>query len=220
VFAIRANVIAVALLASVVASAAPLPMSFYCSADVPKEKTLYMTGIFSATADKRDVMSAWRQYLEGRHIDIGQAVSCDAGVKVADVKPLRDVSRESIASIQWKVVDVDWEFAGQVPASKADMIYGYCQSGTSVANATYFSDVFGLTLAEVAPNAFVQAFFEFVRSKYGNPPGLGSGRGPGPNGEWCAMVGNIADAQRDKRVWEDKLRSPTRQIVETSWRFR
>ena len=200
--------IALAALLPTVATAAPLQMSFYCSANSPQAKTEYMTRIFSAAADKRDVISAWRQYLEDKHIEVGRALSCDAGVKDEDVKRLQDVSRASIASIQWRIVDVDWTFSGQVPASQQNMVYGYCQSGTSVANATYFSDVFGLTLAQVTPNAFVPAFFDDIRAKYGNPPGLASGTGPGPNGEWCAWVGNIADAERDKKAREDQLREP------------
>lgn len=96
----------------------------------------------------------------------------------------------------------------------------HCQSGTSVVTATYFSDIFGLTVgqAQASPQIAV-AFFDYVRAKYGKPPGLAIGAGPGPNGEWCVWIGNIADAERDKSTWEAKLKSSTRQIVETGWRY-
>lgn len=195
-----------------------MTMSFYCSANAQKARTLYLTGIFSAAAEKRDVISAWKLYLESQHIDAGP--SCDAGVAPADVKAIQDVSRSSAANIRFQVIDVDWKFANQVPVSDPNMMYGYCQSGTSVTNAAYFSDVFGMSRQDVLQR--VQAatpFVQYVRAKYGDPPGLAVGTGPGPRGEWCTIIGNITDAERDKKSWEDKLRSPTRQIVETGWRY-
>src|SRR4030095_8316843 len=131
-----------------------------------------------------DVISAWRLYLESQNIDAGEQFMCDAGVNVADVQALMDISRQSAADLKSRVVDVDWKFSGQVPASEPDKVYGYCQSGTSVVTATYFSDIFGLTVGQAqASPQIAAAFFEYVRAKYGKPPGLAIGAGPGPNGE-------------------------------------
>jgi len=210
-----------ALLAPAVADAAPATAGYYCSAEVEhgKSKTLYMTGIFHAAADPRDVNSAWQQYVESQHIDARPgSAACGSAPGDAQLDALRTMSRTTMASLKEPIVDVAWAFTGQVPPSQAGTLYGYCYSGTSVANATYFSDVFGATIAEM-PSLPIGQFFQDVRARYGNPPGLGTGTGPGPAGTWCPMIGNIADAERDKKAVEDKLRSPTRQIVETGWRF-
>jgi hypothetical protein len=209
-----------ACITAVAAHAAPMTMNFYCTANVPQTHTRYLTAIFPAAATKGDVISAWRLYLESQNINAGEQFTCDAGVNVADMQALVDISRQSAANLKSRVVDVDWKFAGQVPASEPNKVYGYCQSGTSVVSTTYFSDIFGVTVGQAMSNPEVHAaFFEYVRATYGKPPGLAIGAGPGPNGEWCVLIGNIADAERDKATWEAKLKSSTRQIVETGWRY-
>ena len=85
---------------------------------------MYLTGIFSAAAEKRDVISAWKLHLDGEGIDAGQAVSCDGSVDKTSVRTLQDLSRASAANLNAKVVDVDWKFAGQVPISQPNMLYG------------------------------------------------------------------------------------------------
>lgn len=80
-----------------------MTLSYYCTANVQKARTLYLTGIFSSAVEKRDVISAWKLYLEGQHIDAGEAVSCDAGVIPADVKAIQDISRASAANIKFRV---------------------------------------------------------------------------------------------------------------------
>lgn len=198
----------------------PLTMAFYCTANVQPTKTVYLSRIFTVAVEKRDVISAWRLYLDGQGIAPGQAVSCDGSVDPAGTKGLMDITRASAANLSMQVVDVDWTFANQVPISDPNMLYGYCQSGTSVANATYFSDVFGVNRMDAMQQPDVATpFMQYVRTKYGNPPGLGVGTGPGPGGRWCMVIGNIADSQRDRKAAQDKLRSATRQIIETGWRY-
>jgi len=199
---------------------AAIPMNYYCMANAQQAHTRYLTGIFSATAEKRDVINAWAQYLESQHIDAGQSLSCDSAVDVAGVKTLSDISRQSAASLQTRVVDVDWKFTpGQVQASQPNTSYGYCETGTSVASTTYFSDVFGLSIRDAMSNDYIVQFLQYVRGKYANPAGVGTGRGPGPNGEWCMLVGSVTDATRAKQAAEGNLRAGGRQIVETGWRY-
>jgi len=209
-----------ACMAAIPAYAAPMTMNFYCMANVSQTHTRYITAIFPAAAIKGDVINAWRLYLESQNINAGEQLTCDAGVSVADVQGRMDTSRQSAADLKSRVVEVDWKFAGQVPASEPDKVYGYCQSGTSVVSTTYFSDVFGVPVGQATSNPEVaKAFFEYVGTTYGKPAGLGIGAGPGPNGEWCAWIGSIAEVERDKATTEGKLKSATRQIVETGWRY-
>lgn len=207
---------------SVFASAMPVT-SFYCTANAQAPRNYYLTGIFPAGADRRDVISAWRLYLESQGINPGPGPSCQAG-DPATLKQSADVTRQAAAANPRgpRLVELDWRFAvGDVPPSDPNLLYGYCQSGTSVADATFFSDVFGLTRGDAARNPAVVPFFQFVRARFGDVPGLGAGGSPGlePGDQWCTMIGNIADAQRNKNVWQQKLRGPARAIIETGWRY-
>ena len=205
-----------------VASAAPINASWFCSAYAQSTRTEYVTGIFSADLNNPDVASAWNRYLEGQHIDVGTTGGCQRAVSADGVKQLRDIARDTPNNIGAKLVDVDWKFApGQVAASDPGKLYYYCQSGTSVAGVTYFSDVFGLPA--IAASGYqslpITPFFQFVQKQYNSPPGLAVGPPTGPNGRWCEFVGNITETERSKKAWQDKLRAQGRQIVETGWKY-
>lgn len=203
-------------------AAAPPTQYVYCWAHVQQAKTRYLTDIFETTGNAADVRSAWQQYLEGRHIDPGQQQNCDAGVRLADVKAMRDLHYGMVDAIGAHITADDWKYVpGQVPESDPGMLYQYCQSGTSVAGVTYVSDVFGIALPKMVANApdVAGAFFQYVSGKYGDPPGLGAGRPSGPGDRWCELAGNISEAERSKKAWQDTLRAQSRQIVATGWRY-
>jgi hypothetical protein len=194
----------------------------YCWAHVQQAKARYLTDIFETTGNPADVVSAWQQYLEAQHIDSGGQQNCDAGVRLADVKAMRDLHPGMADAIGAHVVAANWTYApGAVPESDPGLLYQYCQSGTSVAGTTYVSDVFGVALPKMVANApdIAGAFFQYVSGKYGNPPGLGAGRPSGPGDRWCEFGSNISEAERSKKAWVDKLRSQSQKIVETGWHF-
>jgi hypothetical protein len=203
-------------------AAAPPTQYMYCWAHVQQAKTRYLTDIFQTTGNAADVNSAWQQYLEQQHIDAGQQKKCDAGVSLASVKAMRDLHYSMVDAIGAHIDASDWKYvAGQVPESDPGELYLYCQSGTSVAGVTYVSDVFGVAVQKMVANApdIAAPFFQYVQGKYGDTPGLGAGRPSGPGDRWCEPSGNISEAERSKKTWEDTLRAQSRQIVETGWRY-
>lgn len=211
--------LALAMWAPALSAAAPAARAFYCRASVPH--TTYLTGIFTTAAvDNRDVASAWKLYLDNEHIVPELTPMCFSLSDVTTAKTNSDGERASAASANIQIVDVDWKFANQVPTSDPHQEYGYCQTGTSLADTTYFSDVFGVPMGLPSQRRVdvTTPFLQYLRSKYGDLPGLAAGAGPGPQGQWCQMLGNIADTERDKKDWEDKLRG-SRKIVETGWRY-
>jgi hypothetical protein len=203
-------------------AAAPPTQYMYCWAHVQQAKTRYLTDIFATTGNAADVNSAWQQYLEQQHIDAGQQKKCDAGVSLASVKAMRDLHYSMVDAIGAHIAASDWKYvAGQVPESDPGTLYLYCQSGTSVAGVTYVSDVFGIAMPKMVVNApdFAAPFFQYVQGKYADTPGLGAGKPSGPGDRWCEPSGNISEAERSKKTWEDTLRAQSRQIVETGWRY-
>jgi hypothetical protein len=192
----------------------------YCWAQ--QANTRYLTDIFETAGNPADVNSAWQQYLEAQRIDAGQQEKCDAGVRRDDVKAMRDLHYSMVDAIGAHIAASDWRYApGQVAESDPNKLYVYCQSGTSVAGVTYVSDVFGVPLPKMVVNApdFATPFFQDVDRKYGDTPGLGAGKASGPGNRWCEPSGNISEAERSKKAWEDKLKAQSRKIVETGWRY-
>ena len=209
-----------ALVGIMPAYAAASTQYMYCWAQ--QAKTRYLTDIFETAGNPADVSSAWQQYLEAQHIDVGQQEKCDAGVRRDDVKAMRDLHYSMAEAIGAHIDASDWKYApGQVAESDPNELYLYCQSGTSVAGVTYVSDVFGVPLPKMVVNApdFATPFFRDVERKYGNKPGLGAGKASGPGDRWCEPSGNISQAERSKKAWEDKLKAQSQKIVETGWRY-
>lgn len=216
--AIGALLAVAATSASALADAA-VTQYMYCWAQPAKVR--YLTTMFDTTGNPADVRSAWQLYLEGKHLDTPQK-NCDAGVSAESVKSMRDLHYDMAASIGAQIADVDWTYApGQVAASDPGKLYYYCHSGTSVAGVSFLSDVFGLpaTPGYSAADGPETPFFQFVRHKYDKPPGLAAGQPGSPNNRWCEFSGNVSEAERSKKAWEDELRAQSRKIVETGWKY-
>jgi len=218
----RVLVLIVALVAIMPAYVAAAPTHYmYCWAQ--QAKTRYLTDIFETAGNPQDVNSAWQQYLEAQHIDTGGQQKCDAGVRRDDVKAMRDLHYSMVDAIGAHIDASDWKYAaGQVAESDPNKLYLYCQSGTSVAGVTYVSDVFGVPLPKMVVNApdLATPFFQDIDRKYGNQPGLGAGKPSGPGGSrWCEPAGNISEAERSKKAWEDKMKAQSQKIVETGWHY-
>jgi hypothetical protein len=94
--------------ATLAAASAPVTMSFFCQANAPKSKVLYLTAAFTATAAVSDVTKAWQRHIANEDPKAKVGI-CQAGVDLPSLEELRQLTRDSTASTQ-PVVDVDWTF--------------------------------------------------------------------------------------------------------------
>ena len=95
-------------IATLVAVAAPVAMSFFCQANGQKSKVLYLTAPFTATAQVSDVTKAWQRHIANEDPKAKVGI-CQAGIDLPSLEELRELTRASMGSTQ-SVVDVDWKY--------------------------------------------------------------------------------------------------------------
>jgi hypothetical protein len=103
-----ALLIAVALPA---VAASPPTLSYFCQASVKDARTFYVTGIFTVTAETKDVTNAWRKHIGGTDSKARKTALCQAGLDVASLEDLKKLTTDSSAAEQLSVIDVEWTYA-------------------------------------------------------------------------------------------------------------